>query len=149
MKQRDSSKGLTPRQIRAAAAIADPENAELTLKEIGEKIGVPYNTLVKWRMNEEFLEQTREFARQAMRGHLARVYNALAKEALSGKATALKIFLTHFDGYTERTATDLSGQVATGVTLQFDAGELSPQERAQLQDVTPAALPPPGEGDGE
>ena len=147
MQQKDASKGLTPRQIRVAAALADPENQEMTQREFAARMHMSLSTLEKWRRQDAFLEETRAFARKAARAHLAAVYNALAQQAIAGKAQAIKIFLTHFDDYTERSVSDITAGFA-GVTLHLGEDELSPDELAQLHELggEPQAAPAPEEG---
>jgi len=137
----EGKKGLTPRQIHAAAVMADPENLELSLKQVAKKANVPYDTLLKWRENDEFMEQSRDFAKRQARGYLHQVYGALVRKALKGDNKAIEMYLTHFDGYTQRSVGGITA--GGGVVLNFGADELSPQEREQLKaTLSPDGLPP-------
>lgn len=127
-------KGLTARMIQAAAVVADPDNAGKSVRELSEILGVPRETLSRWRQSDEFLAEVTRLARRAAQRHLNGVYDALAAKALEGNAAAIKIFLTHFDGYAEQSRSDVT---VAPVTVQFSREELSGSERAQAMGESP------------
>lgn len=137
-------KGLTPKQLRVAAALANPEYDKVHVRELCEEFHLSTATFYKWRRDPEFLAEVTAIARDAALLDVRKVYRSLLAKAETGNVNAIKTFLTHFDNYTERTASDVNAQVAA-VTIEFGKDELSEAEvRAMKEDEND--VPSGGEG---
>lgn len=129
-------KDLTPRQWRAAQFLAEIPPAYDDLLEAARKLDMPYKTLWNWTKQPAFVQAMADAARRNVVFFLPKIYSRLADQALSGKAHATQMFLTHFDGYTEKRSTNLEAAQGAQVRIEFGREELSADERRRIGELT-------------
>lgn len=127
-------KGLTPRMWKAAKFLAELPPAYSDLKDAAAKLNVPHSTLWDWTKQDQFVQAVADLTRRNVIFFVPKVYATLVKGAVEGKASATMMFLTHFDGYTEKTATNLESNSGT-VKIQFGSDELSADEKRRMGEL--------------
>lgn len=118
--------------IQRARRAIDVLAAGGTNDEAAQAAGVSRRTLERWLNVPEILQEIRDTAhRRILRGSLPDVYKALLAKAREGDTSAIRILLTHADGYTERQRQDVT---MAPVQVVFSQDEIGPADVAQGDD---------------
>ena len=91
MKQNAEPAPLTPKQLKVAELLANPD-ADLTKTDIIENTGVSRATFYRWLKQPEFIDHVNELIEKYTDGELAAVWKALIKKCEGGNVAAIKLY---------------------------------------------------------
>jgi len=95
------SRNWTQKQLKYIRFLADPEETR-SKSQFAQDIGVSLRTLFRWQEKEGFSDAVYELAMVHLKGDLAPVLRALAKQAGKGDVQAIKLALQHTGKFVER-----------------------------------------------
>ncbi|GFP23352.1 hypothetical protein HKBW3S09_00819 [Candidatus Hakubella thermalkaliphila] len=86
------SRNWTPKQLKYIKFLADPEESR-SKSQFAQEIKVSLRTLFRWQEKEGFWDAVYELAKVHLKGELAPVLRALARQARKGDVSAIKLIL--------------------------------------------------------
>lgn len=95
------------KQLLAIDCLAEGMNCT----ETAEKVGVSLSTVSRWRTNPSFLQAVVDKAREVLKGYLPEIYQAAARNAITGSAQHIKIILDHIDNLEKKVIDSSAKQI--------------------------------------
>lgn len=109
-KEDNNADFLSPKQLKMAEMLANPENECASISEMCRELGISRNTYYsRWLQDVKFTEYVDKLITRYTDAQLAEVWRALIKQCVSGNVNAIKLFFELKGRY--RQQIDVSGGV--------------------------------------
>ena len=119
------TKLLKPLQMELIKNLTEIPSRYSSHKELYDSLKIPESTFYEWMKNEAFLAELRHAMDIIYKGYGAKVRSALVKASIQGDVHAIKLYLKHAEGWSEKIGLEHSGSVEqiTGIRIVKPEGE--------------------------